>query len=220
MDLPPGVDPVITGQSEEWETSSRSLYLALALSVFLVYVIMAAQFESLIYPLIILLTIPLAFVGVVATLLIMDLPLSVIVFLGAIMLAGIVVNNAIVLVDYVGTLKSRGYDTAEALELAGRVRLRPILMTTLTTVLGLVPMAMGLGDGAEIRMPMAITVISGLSCSTLLTLLVIPTLYAGVDRLRGGAVEAATGAVLEADLAQVRPDQLAPETADEAEDDD
>src|SRR5690606_36009602 len=105
------------------------------------------------------------------------------VFLGAIMLAGIVVNNAIVLVDYVGRLKARGHATEEALELAGRVRLRRILMTTLTTVLGLAPMAMGLGDGAEIRMPMAITVIAGLSLSTLLTLLVLPTLYAGVDRL-------------------------------------
>jgi HAE1 family hydrophobic/amphiphilic exporter-1 len=219
MDLPPGVEPVITGQSEEWETSSRSLYLALGLSVFLVYVIMAAQFESLIYPLLILLTIPLAFVGVVGALLLLAMPISVVVVLGAIMLAGIVVNNAIVLVDYVGKLKGRGYTTAEALELAGRVRLRPILMTTLTTVLGLVPMALGLGDGAEIRTPMAITVISGLVLSTALTLLIIPTLYAGVDRLKGARRRATPSDMLDAELAHVREEQLAPELADEEEDD-
>ena len=183
--LPASVTPVVTGQSEEWETSARSLVLALGLSVFLVYVIMASQFESLIYPFLILFTIPLAFVGVVVAALVLDMPLSVVVFLGAIMLAGIVVNNAIVLVDYVGKLKQRGYGTEEALELAGRVRLRPILMTTLTTILGLLPMALGLGDGAEIRTPMAIKVIAGLGFSTLITLIVIPTLYAGVDRWRG-----------------------------------
>ena len=219
MDLPPGVEPAITGQSEEWETSSRSLYLALGLSVFLVYVIMASQFESLIYPLLILLTIPLAFVGVVGALMLLEIPISVVVVLGAIMLAGIVVNNAIVLVDYVGKLKGRGYTTVEALELAGRVRLRPILMTTLTTVLGLVPMALGLGDGAEIRTPMAITVISGLALSTALTLLIIPTLYAGVDRLKGARRKAAPADVLDAELAHVREEQLAPELADEEEDD-
>src|SRR5690606_5824755 len=108
-ELPAGVSTAITGQSEEWETSSRSLYLALGLSVFLVYVIMASQFESLVYPFLILFTIPLAFVGVVGALLLLQIPVSVVVFLGAIMLAGIVVNNAIVLVDYVGRLKARGH---------------------------------------------------------------------------------------------------------------
>ncbi|MCR9165123.1 MAG: efflux RND transporter permease subunit [Nannocystaceae bacterium] len=212
VELPASVTPVVTGQSEEWETSSRSLLLALGLSVFLVYVIMASQFESLIYPFLILFTIPLAFVGVVAVALLLDMPLSVVVFLGAIMLAGIVVNNAIVLVDYVGKLKQRGYGTEEALEIAGKVRLRPILMTTLTTVLGLMPMALGLGDGAEIRTPMAITVISGLAFSTVLTLIVIPTLYAGVDRLRGATSTLSTAERLDAELAQVRPEQLTAET--------
>ncbi len=212
--LPASVTPVVTGQSEEWETSSRSLLLALGLSVFLVYVIMASQFESLAYPFLILFTIPLAFVGVVAAALLLDMPLSVVVFLGAIMLAGIVVNNAIVLVDYVGKLKQRGFDTQEALELAGRVRLRPILMTTLTTVLGLMPMALGLGDGAEIRTPMAITVISGLAFSTVLTLIVIPTLYAGVDRLRGSGPKLSTAQKLDAELAQVRPEQLSAEVSE------
>ncbi len=209
--LPAGIDTAITGQSQEWETSSGSLWLALGLSIFLVYVIMAAQFESLIYPFIILFSIPLALVGVIGALLLLDMPLSIVVFLGAILLAGIVVNNAIVLVDYVGQLKARGHSTEDALELAGSVRLRPILMTTLTTVLGLIPMALGLGDGAEIRMPMAVTVIAGLSLSTLLTLVVIPTLYAGVDRLTARLDGRPPADRLRDELAEIKPEQLAPE---------
>jgi HAE1 family hydrophobic/amphiphilic exporter-1 len=217
LELPASVNTAVTGQSEEWETSSQSLYLALGLSVFLVYVIMASQFESLLYPLIILVSIPLAFVGVVVVLLLLDMPLSVIVFLGAIMLAGIVVNNAIVLVDYVNQLKQRGHETAAALELAGTVRLRPILMTTLTTVLGLIPMAMGLGDGAEIRQPMAVTVIAGLSVSTLLTLIVIPTLYQFVDRLTGAGIALTPAEQLDAELAVVDPDLLMSEALELAQ---
>jgi HAE1 family hydrophobic/amphiphilic exporter-1 len=211
----PGVTLAVTGQSAEWETSSRSLYLALGLSIFLVYVIMASQFESLLYPLIILVTIPLAAVGVIWTLLLLDMPISVLVFLGGILLAGIVVNNAIVLVDYAGQLKARGMSTEEALALAGQVRLRPILMTTLTTVLGLIPMALGLGDGAELRTPMAITVIAGLGFSTLLTLIVIPTIYAGVDRLFGGAVAEPRDLTLAREVAAVTPEQTAPEVSAE-----
>ena len=211
--IPSGVSTAVTGQTEEWETSSSSLYLALGLSVFLVYVIMASQFESLLYPLIILVSIPLALVGVVLALWGLGLPLSVVVFLGVIMLAGIVVNNAIVLVDYVNQLKARGHGTEEALELAGAVRLRPILMTTATTVLGLLPMALGLGDGAEIRQPMAITVIAGLTFSTLLTLVVIPTVYAGVDRLVGvRRTGRSAAASLHRELAEVTAQQLAPES--------
>jgi HAE1 family hydrophobic/amphiphilic exporter-1 len=217
LDLPASVSTAVTGQSEEWETSSRSLYLALGLSIFLVYVIMASQFESLIYPLIILVSIPLAFVGVVVVLLVLDIPVSVIAFLGAIMLAGIVVNNAIVLVDYVNQLKARGHDVASALELAGTVRLRPILMTTLTTVLGLLPMAMGLGDGAEIRQPMAITVIAGLSVSTVLTLIVIPTLYQLVDRMTGAANVLSPAEQLDAELAAIDPDLLMSEAIELAQ---
>jgi HAE1 family hydrophobic/amphiphilic exporter-1 len=212
LELPAGVTTAVTGQSEEWETSANSLYFALGLSIFLVYVIMASQFESLIHPLIILISIPLALAGVVLALLVLDIPVSVVVFLGAIMLAGIVVNNAIVLVDYVNQLRDRGHETAEALEIAGRVRLRPILMTTLTTVLGLIPMAAGLGDGAEIRQPMAITVIAGLSVSTLLTLVVIPVLYQLVDRAinRGGLSPAQQ---LESELALLDPSALVPDVA-------
>ncbi len=174
----------ITGQNEEWERSQGSLYLALGLSLFLVYVIMASQFESLVQPLIIMATIPLAFFGSVVGLSLLGYSISIVVFLGLIMLAGIVVNNAIVLVDYANTLRGRGLGLREAIITAGGVRLRPILMTTSTTVLGLLPMAMGLGDGAEIRTPMAVTVICGLFTSTALTLVVIPSLYYAVEGLR------------------------------------
>jgi HAE1 family hydrophobic/amphiphilic exporter-1 len=147
-----------------------------------------------------MLTIPLAFLGTVVTLWLLNISLSVVVFLGMIMLAGIVVNNAIVLVDYVNRLRQRGMAREEAIVTAGSVRLRPILMTTATTALGLTPMAMGLGDGAEIRTPMAIAVISGLVVSTVLTLLLIPSVYSMIDRAReavlgpSSATTAPTGA--------------------------
>ena len=181
---PPGTTFFVAGQNEEWENSQGSLKLALALSVFLVYVIMAAQFESLWHPLIILFTIPLAFFGTVFTLKALNISLSIVVFLGMIMLAGIVVNNAIVLVDYINILRRRGLGTEEAVVQAGTVRLRPILMTTATTSLGLLPMALGIGDGAELRTPMAVAVISGLLVSTGLTLIIIPSIYTQVDRLK------------------------------------
>jgi hydrophobic/amphiphilic exporter-1 (mainly G- bacteria), HAE1 family len=182
MNWPAHMDFQITGQNEEWERSRGSLYLALGLSLFLVYVIMASQFESLVQPLIIMFTIPMAFVGTVLGLQVLGINLSVVVFLGMIMLAGIVVNNAIVLVDYTNTLRGRGLELRDAIVKAARVRLRPILMTTATTVLGLLPMALGLGDGAEIRTPMAVAVICGLLTSTFLTLLIIPTIYHLVAR--------------------------------------
>ncbi len=184
MEWPAGTTFLMAGQNDEWERSKDSLWLALALSVFLVYVIMAAQFESLWHPLVILFTIPLAFFGTVLTLYALGISLSIVVFLGMIMLAGIVVNNAIVLVDYINILRRRGIETTEAVVTAGSVRLRPILMTTATTTLGLLPMALGIGDGAELRTPMAIAVISGLAVSTLLTLFVIPVIYWLLDRLK------------------------------------
>jgi HAE1 family hydrophobic/amphiphilic exporter-1 len=128
--------------------------------------------------------VPLALIGVVLVLWLAAMPLSVIVFIGLIMLAGIVVNNAIVLIDFINTLRRSGVEMVEAVRQAGQVRLRPILMTTLTTVLGLTPMAFGFGEGAEIRAPMAITVIVGLISSTALTLIIIPTVYVLIERLR------------------------------------
>ena len=182
LSWPRGFSYTLSGQNKEMETSMNSLIFALILAVFLVYVVMASQFESLIHPFVIMFTIPLALIGVVFTLWILSVPLSVVVFLGLIMLAGIVVNNAIVLVDYINHLRAKGMNKIDAIVMAGSVRLRPILMTTATTVLGLLPMALGLGEGAEIRTPMAITVVAGLISSTVLTLLVIPTVYAIVDR--------------------------------------
>jgi HAE1 family hydrophobic/amphiphilic exporter-1 len=184
IDWPANMSFLVSGQNEEWTRSRSSLALALGLSVFLVFVIMAAQFESLLHPLIIMASIPLSFLGSFAVLWALGISLSVVVLLGLIMLAGIVVNNAIVLVDYANRLRARGLPLREALVTAGSVRLRPILMTTATTVLGLLPMALGLGDGAEIRTPMALTVISGLVVSTALTLVFVPVLYAIAESLR------------------------------------
>ncbi len=200
IDWPSDMTFFITGQNQEWQRSRSSLLLALSLSIFLVYVIMAAQFESLLQPLIIMLTIPLAFFGTIVALKVLGISLSVVVILGMIMLAGIVVNNAIVLVDYINRLKRRGLDRYEAVVTAGSVRLRPILMTTATTVLGLLPMALGLGDGAEIRTPMAIAVISGLLASTALTLLIIPSLYSVVDGLRERILGRSSGSAAEEKL--------------------
>jgi HAE1 family hydrophobic/amphiphilic exporter-1 len=167
----------VGGQSREMESSLGSLRFALLLAVFLVYIIMASQFESIVQPLVILFALPLAVVGVVPALALFDVSVSVIVLIGGIVLAGVVVNNAIVLVDYANQLRIKGMSATEAIVTAGRVRMRPIIISTLTTVLGLMPMVVGMGDGSEIRRPLALTIIAGLSSSTLLTLGVIPVLY-------------------------------------------
>jgi HAE1 family hydrophobic/amphiphilic exporter-1 len=177
-----GIEVRIGGQNEEMEVSFNSLKLALALAIFLVYLVMASQFESLLHPFVILFSIPLALIGAVYALFITQTTISVVVFIGLIMLAGIVVNNAIVLIDKINQLRSDGMEKSAAVLEAGQARLRPIIMTTLTTVLGMLPLALGLGEGAEIRAPMAITVIGGLLVSTLLTLVVIPVLYCLMDR--------------------------------------
>jgi HAE1 family hydrophobic/amphiphilic exporter-1 len=170
------------GQNEEMALSFQSLQLALLLAIFLVYLVMASQFESFLHPFIILFTIPLAIIGAVFALLISGSSISVVVFIGLILMAGIVVNNAIVLIDLINQLRAAGTGKIEAILEGGKSRLRPILMTTLTTTLGLLPLAIGLGEGAEMRAPMAITVIGGLVISTVLTLVVIPVVYDLVDR--------------------------------------
>lgn len=183
INFPSGFSYNISGQREEMERSSTSMLFALGLALFLVYIVMASQFESLVHPFIILFTVPLALIGVLLTLFLGGWTLNILVFIGLIMLAGIVVNNAIVLVDYINTLRRRdGIDKMDAIQKACLIRFRPILMTTLTTVLGILPMALGIGEGSEIRVPLAITVISGLSTSTLLTLIVIPCAYSLIDR--------------------------------------
>lgn len=185
--LAAGITARVAGQSEEIEQSFNSLLLALGLAVFLVYLVMASQFESLLHPFLILFSVPLALVGAVYALYATHSTFSVVVFIGLIMLVGIVVSNAIVLIDRVNQRRAEGASVAEALVSAGMTRLRPIIMTTLTTLIGFLPMALGLGEGAEVRRPLAITVIGGLSFSTLLTLLVIPVLYELVERWRGRA---------------------------------
>ncbi len=182
LTIPANMGLNITGQNREMEESLNSLVFALLLAVFLVYIVMASQFESLLHPFVILFTIPLAGIGVIFLLWVLNISLSIVVYLGMIMLTGIVVNNAIVLVDYINRLRRRGLQLHEAIVQAGQVRMRPILMTTATTVLALIPMSLGLGEGAEIRSPMALTVIAGLISSTILTLIVIPTVYSLVNR--------------------------------------
>ena len=182
--LPLNLQAKVAGQSEEMEASFNSLMLALALAIFMVYLVMASQFESLLHPFLILFTVPMACAGSIYGLFLTGTNISVVVFIGLIMLAGIVVNNAIVLIDRINQLRASGSEKADAITEAATSRLRPILMTTLTTVLGLLPMAIGLGEGAEIRTPMAVTVIFGLLFASLLTLFLIPVLYSLFDMKR------------------------------------
>ncbi|HOC10055.1 MULTISPECIES: efflux RND transporter permease subunit [Thermomonas] len=172
----------IGGQGQELDESIRSLLFAFALAVFLVYLVMASQFESLLHPFVILFTIPLAMVGAVAALLLTRSVISVVVFIGLILLVGLVVKNAIILIDKVNQLREDGVAKREALVEGARSRLRPIMMTTLCAVFGFLPLALAFGDGAEVRSPMAVTVIGGLLVSTLLTLVVIPVVYDLLDR--------------------------------------
>ncbi|MEC8638502.1 MAG: efflux RND transporter permease subunit, partial [Pseudomonadota bacterium] len=187
--LPLSLSATVTGQSEDMQSSFRSLQFALALAVFMVYLVMASQFESLLHPLLILFAVPLAGAGSVYGLWLTNTPLNVVVFIGLIMLCGIVVNNAIVLVDRINQLRRQGVDKDTAILEAAKTRLRPIVMTTLTTVLGLLPMAFGFGEGAEIRTPMAITVIYGLLFASLLTLILLPVLYSLFDVKKNVAQE-------------------------------
>ena len=177
LSLPGDAVAELAGQDRELARSFDSLKLTLALAVFLVYVVMAVQFESLVHPLVILLAVPLGIIGVVAALHLGNLPISVLVLIGTVMLAGIVVNNAIILVDAINRRRREGEELGAAIVGAGSERFRPILMTTTTTVLALLPMALGLGAGSELRAPLALTVIGGLLGATLLTLIVTPCLY-------------------------------------------
>ncbi len=193
----------IGGQGEELDASIKSLLFAFALAIFLVYLVMASQFESLLHPFVILFTIPLAIVGAVMALWISHSPISIVVFIGMILLVGIVVKNAILLVDKVNQLRELGVAKRDAIFQGATSRLRPIVMTTLTALFGFAPLAFFGGDGAEVRAPMAITVIGGLLVSTLLTLVVIPVMYDLLDRssdakwrergLRAAATRNATG---------------------------
>ena len=171
------------GENKEMQESFLQLALALVLSIILVYMIIAAQFESLLMPLAVMFSVPFSLIGVILALLLADKSLNVLSYIGIIMLVGIVVNNSIVLIDYINQLRQKGMERKEAIILGGETRLRPILMTMFTTVLALVPMAIGTGEGAELRAPMAITIIGGLTSSTFLSLIIVPIFYTFLDDL-------------------------------------
>lgn len=175
--MPVGFSYKFGGTIKEQRSSFKSLFAAFVLGVLLVYLVMAAQFESLRDPFIIMFSVPFAITGVIWGLLFAGLTFNIMTFLGLIMLVGIVVNNAIVLVDYTSILRNRGMELFEAVQLAGKTRLRPVLMTTITTLFGLLPMALSRGEGSESWAPMGVSLIGGLSVSTLITLILVPVLY-------------------------------------------
>ncbi|HVI84145.1 MAG TPA: efflux RND transporter permease subunit, partial [bacterium] len=177
MRFPQGFTYHMAGQTEQQQGAFSGLGLAMGLALMLVYMIMASQFQSLVDPFVIMFTVPLGIIGVVWMLLLTHTTFSIMSFMGVITMVGIVVSNGILLVDYSNKLQERGLPLRDAVLKAGRTRLRPILMTALATILGMIPMAVGIGEGAEANMPLARAVIGGLTVSTALTLLLIPTLY-------------------------------------------
>ncbi len=184
QDVPEGYRISMGGEEEELRRSFKSLYFAFVVAIILVYMIMAAQFESLVHPFTIIFSLPLGLIGVVIILLLFRQTLNVISIIGVVVLTGIVVNDAIIKVDCINQLRKKGMSKFDAIIKGSHLRLRPILMTTVTTVLGLTPMAIGVGEGAELQRPLALTIIGGLSFATLLTLIIIPIMYDILDRIR------------------------------------
>ncbi len=193
VDLPDGYAIVIGGEEEAIRENNRQLAIVIGMAIFLVFVVMAVQYESFVNPLVILLAIPLSLIGVGGALWITSTPLSAPVLLGVILLAGIVVNNAILLVEYTEQARARGMSREAAVVEAGAIRLRPIFMTTLTTGFGMLPLAIGVGDGSELMQPLAIAVVGGLSVSMLLTLGVVPSAYLILNGAAEKAVRFLTG---------------------------
>ena len=185
--LPSGTTLEYGGMLEEQEDSEKVMVMMIVLGVVLVYMVMAAQFESFVHPLLIMFSVPFAFSGVAAALYLSGTPLSMTAYIGIILLIGVVVNNAIVLIDYINLLRTRGARLREAIVDSGRQRLRPVLITTLTTLLGMLPMAMSHGEGSETWRPLGLVVVGGLSVSTLVTLVIVPVLYFIVERHRARA---------------------------------
>ncbi len=182
--LPSDISYSLTGTYEKQKDTFGDLSLLLLLIIFLVYIVMAAQFESLSVPFVIMFSVPFAFTGVFFGLLITQIPMSSMAFVGLIMLVGIVVKNGIVLIDYIQLCRERGQGITLAILSSGQSRLRPVLMTTMTTVFGMIPMALGIGEGANTWQSMGVAVAFGLSVSTLVTLVLIPTIYASVEGFR------------------------------------
>ena len=193
MDLPEQYGLIFGGQFETAEETDREMGVVIALALFLVFVVLAVQYDRLANPLVIMASAPLSLVGVVAILWASATPLSAPAFLGIILLVGIVVNNAILLVEYIERGRRRGLATAAAVVEAGGIRLRPILMTTLTTVVGMVPLAVGMGSGANLMQPLAVAVIGGLLSAMLLTLFLIPCLYLIVQNASSWLKQTLTG---------------------------
>ena len=189
IELPPDHSIELSDEHGEMNRSFQHLMLALVLSILLVYMLLASLFESLLQPFIIMFAVPLGAIGVILILFLTATPISLGVYIGSIMLGGIVVNNSIILIDYTGRLRNEGFAGREAAVEGGRVRLRPILMTALTTILGLIPLAVGGGEGSEIRNPLALTVIGGLAASTLMTLILVPVIYTIFEEMRGRNVK-------------------------------
>ena len=182
MDLPDGYQIEMNGENETVMESMKQVMLMMILAIAFMYLIMVAQFQSLKSPFIIMFTLPLAFTGGFAALVMTGNDVSIIAMIGMVMLAGIIVNNGIVFVDSVNQLREEGMDIRNAIVTTGRHRLRPIIMTALTTILGLLPMAVGSGMGSDMAQPMAMVVIGGLIYGTLLTLIVVPCIYEAFNR--------------------------------------
>ena len=182
LEVPQEVSLYIGGDYEDQQESFSSLIMLLLLSLMLVYIVMAAQFESFKMPFIIMLAIPFAFTGVVLALLITNTTLSIVAALGGIMLVGIVTKNGIVLIDFINLMRERGIRLYDAIAQACRSRLRPVLMTSLTTILGMVPMALSVGEGSETWRPMGVAVIGGMIFSTIITMVIVPAVYAAMDK--------------------------------------
>jgi len=177
MDIPAGVEVYMAGQAEEQRESFFWLTLALIVGSALVYMVMASQFESLLHPFVVMFSIPFAFSGTIVAIFLGGHNISIVIFLGLLMLIGVVVNNAIVLVDYINILRARGLELKEAVRRAGQTRLRPVLMTAFTTIFALMPMAFGKGQSSEVWNPLGLTIVGGLLVSTMVTLIIVPVLY-------------------------------------------
>ncbi|MGB9798165.1 MAG: efflux RND transporter permease subunit, partial [bacterium] len=179
--FPPGYITAIRGAEESRREAFSGLFIALVGAVFLIYVILASQFESLVHPLVIMTAIPMALIGALLALLLGGETISVLSLLGILMLAGIVISNSVLLVQFINLQRERGLETKEAIMVAGPIRLRPILMTALGTIFAMIPMALAIREGSEMFKPLAIAVLGGLISSTFLTLLFVPALYSVLD---------------------------------------
>jgi len=212
LDLPPGYRVVFGGENEIMVESFGYMAEALLLAVLLVYLILAAQFESFIDPLAIMLSLPLSIVGMAGMLFLTGDTVNIMSLIGLIMLMGLVTKNAILLVDFAKTLRAEGLSRREALILAGRTRLRPIMMTTLAMIFGMLPLAFAIGSGAEMRAPMARAIIGGLITSTFLTLLVVPVVYTLLDDVAAWLGRRRRTPVHDPEAERVDPEAAAEET--------